>query len=458
LHIVLSKPDLTETRQRIAQGQVSAKEAMQDCLDRAQSADGQNAFLRLYADRSIEQTADPVLATTPLGGLAFSVKDLFDELGQVTTAGSLALADAPPAAADAPVVARLRAAGGVSIGRSHMVEFAFSGVGINPHHPTPRAVDAKGHQGLGWDAQTARIPGGSSSGAAVSVASGAAWIGLGSDTGGSIRIPAAFNGLVGFKPTARCVPTDGAWPLSPTLDSVGALTRSARDAVLVHSILADQAVRLDAKPWSERRLAVVHQPLTNELSAPVASAFWRSVALLRQGGATVVDLELPELDELSGLQANGGFAAAESYAWHRELLASRGHLIDPRVASRMQRGEAIQAWQYLNLQRARQQWIVRVAQSLSGFDAVVSPTVPVTAPAIADVAPGAERDDAFFRLNALLLRNTSVVNLLDGCAISLPCHQPGEAPVGLMLWHCALHDDTVLSVALQAERLLTVGG
>lgn len=300
------------------------------------------------------------------------------------------------------------------------------------------------------------IPGGSSSGAAVSVASGAAWIGLGSDTGGSIRIPAAFNGLVGFKPTAHLVPTAGAWPLSPTLDSVGALTRSVRDAVWVHSILSDRAARLDAKPWSERRIALVHDPLTSGLSAPVAQAFWRSVEVLQRAGATWVDLNLPELQELAGLQANGGFAAAESFAWHRDLLSSHGHLIDPRVASRMKRGEDMKAWEYLALQRQRSQWMERVAARLAGFDAVVSPTVPITAPPIADFAPGSERDAAFFQLNGLLLRNTSVVNLLDGCAISLPCHQPGEAPVGLMFWLGALQDDTVLSVALQAERLLSV--
>ncbi len=431
---------------------------MQTCLAQAASVDGRDAFLKLHIRESIDRAGSPKLVATPLAGLAFSVKDLFDELGQVTTAGSRTLADAAPAAADAPVVARLKAAGGVSIGRTHMVEFAFSGVGINPHYPTPRALDAKRYQSLEAGAQIPCIPGGSSSGAAVSVAAGASWIGLGSDTGGSLRIPAAFNGLVGFKPTAGSVPTEGAWPLSPTLDSVGALTRSARDALLVHNILADRAVRIDEKPWTQRRLALVHHPFTNDLSAPVAAAFWRSVALLRQGGATVVDLQLPELDELAGLQANGGFAAAESYAWHRDLLAARGHLMDPRVASRMQRGESVAAWQYLELQRTRMQWIRRVTQRLVGFDSVVSPTVPVTAAPIADVAPGAERDDAFFRLNALLLRNTSVVNLLDGCAISLPCHQPGECPVGLMFWNTAWQDDAVLSVALQAEGLLTVEG
>jgi len=380
--------------------------------------------------------------TLPLTGIPVSIKDLFDVAGQVTMAGSKVLAAMPPAQADAIAVARLRAAGAVLVGRTNMVEFAFSGVGTNPHYGTP--VNPA-------DADVERIPGGSSSGAAVSVATGAALVGLGSDTGGSLRIPAALCGIVGFKSTARLVPLNGAVPLSTSLDTIGALTRSVRDAVTVHEILSARTVRLACKPLSSCRLAVARTLMQDGLSSTVAMAFEKSLQQLRRAGASIEEVALEELNELASINATGGLSAAESHAWHRKLLAEHEAQYDPRVALRILRGASMYAADYIDLLAARQAWIVRMQARLHNFDAVLSPTVPVVAPSIASVL---HNDDEFFRVNSLLLRNTSVVNMLDGCAISIPCHTPDQLPVGLMLWHAAMHDDPLLDLALQIEAAL----
>ncbi len=449
----MTLPDLTATLERIRAGQARASDELERALAVAQGPACRHAFLSLSAAPARQAAADPAMTALPLGGLPVSVKDLFDVAGQPTRAGSTVLHDAPPAQADARAVARLRAAGAAVIGRTNMSEFAFSGVGTNPHHGTP--VNPA-------DAAVARIPGGSSSGAAVSVATGAAFIGLGSDTGGSIRIPAALCGIVGFKNTARLTPAQGALPLSTTLDTVCAMTRSVRDAILAHEVLAQRRVLRADAPLAAYRLAVPAAMMLEGLDAHVARAFERALATLRAAGARIEEIPLQPLRELADLQARGTFAAAESYAWHRELIAARGAGYDPRVRLRIERGEAMKAWEYLQLATARQAWIGRMEQALDGFDAMLSPTVPVLAPEISQVAPAdgqdtaldAARDEAFFRVNALLLRNPGAVNMLDGCAISLPCHASGELPAGLMLWHGALHDDTILNIALQAEAAL----
>jgi len=342
-------------------------------------------------------------------------------------------------------VARLRAAGGALLGRTNMTEFAYSGVGINPHFGTPANVASR---------TEALIPGGSSSGAAVSVASGAAFVALGSDTAGSIRIPAALNGIVGFKNTARLVPTIGAVPLSPTLDTACAMTRSVADAIVVHEVLAARSVTRSDAPLSQYRLALVGRLLQDDLDETVARTFAGALDRLRAAGARIVEIDLPALQELPALQAHGGFAGAESFALHRAAIAREGARLDPRVRTRIERGAAMSAADYVDLLQLRRDWIGRIGQCLQGFDAVLSPTVPIVAPTIASVAPGAERDQAFFRVNGLLLRNTGLVNLLDGCALSLPCQQGDDLPVGLMVWHGALHDDTVLNVGRQIERVL----
>ncbi len=445
--------DLHAQAQAIAAG----KDSLQDALLRAREISLEAACAHAYtqhpadvlaaaAGTSAGRVNGQAGATGALAGLPVSVKDLFDVHGQATLAGSTALAGAAPAAADCPAVARLRKAGGLIAGRTNMSEFAFSGVGINPHYGTP-ANPA--------DRQVARITGGSSSGAAVSVATGAAFVGLGSDTGGSIRIPAALCGLVGFKSTARLVPTAGALPLSTTLDTVCALTRSVRDAVTVHEILSDRRVALAGKPLSASRFAVARTLMQDDLDDSVAQAFENSLRVLRAAGAQIIEIPLTELSKLAGINATGGLSAAESYAWHRPLISRHQALYDPRVALRILKGASMSAADYIDLVAARQNWIGRMNVLLAGFDAVLSPTVPMVAPPVADLI---DDDVNFFRVNGLLLRNTAVVNMLDGCGISLPCLAPQNSatklPVGLMLWQAALHDDALLDTSLQVEAAL----
>ncbi|SFM45431.1 amidase [Variovorax sp. OV329] len=434
--------DLLQIRADILAGRRSARTEMERSLAAARSPACAHVFTRTMFDEALAES-EASRPNSPLAGLAVSTKDLFDIAGQPSPAGSVVLSHAPAAKADAPAVARLRAAGGILIGRTNMTEFAFSGVGINPHHGTPSNAALAG-----------AVPGGSSSGAAISVATRAAFIGLGSDTGGSIRIPAALNGIVGFKNTARLVPTEGALPLSTTLDTVCAMTRSVRDAVVAHGILSARSVAPSARPLPERRFAVVKELFQDALEPAVSRAFERALSSLRDAGARIEEISLPPLADLPAINATGGFSAAESYAWHRQLLERSAAGYDPRVAQRIVKGADMRAFEYLDLVKARAEWIARMEAALAGFDAVLSPTVPVIAPPIARVAPGAERDEAFFRLNGLLLRNPSVVNMLDGCALSLPCQAAGEAPAGLMLWHGALHDDDILGIGLQVEALL----
>ena len=438
------RPDLHASRLAILARTTDARTEVEHAIAAAEAPACAHVFPRtLFAEARREAAAaDPGSA---LAGLSFSAKDLFDVVGQPTPAGSVVLAHAPAAPADAVAVARLRAAGGALLGRTNMSEFAFSGVGVNPHHGTPANAS---------DASTARIPGGSSSGAAISVATGAAFIGLGSDTGGSIRIPAALNGIVGFKNTARWVPADGALPLSTTLDTVCAMTRSVRDAVVAHEVLSARRVAPSSLPLAGYRLAVAKDLFFDGIEAPVSRAFERALKMLRAAGARIDELALPALADLPALNATGGFSAPEAYAWHRLLLERSGAGYDPRVAQRILKGATMKAHEYIDLLKGRRDWIARMEAALANVDAVLSPTVPITAPTIASVAPGAERDAEFFRVNALLLRNPSVVNMLDGCAISIPCQAAGELPTGLMLWHAALHDDTVLAMAAQAERAL----
>jgi len=444
-------PDLGDARNRIVSGASSALAMLEESLAAADAAPCRHAFVRRF-DAQARATAVAVDALhaagaplPPLAGLAVSVKDLFDVAGQPTTGASAAMADAAPAAVDCPAVARLRAAGAALVGHTNLSEFAFSGLGLNPHHGTPlNAVTAA------LDA-TPRAPGGSTSGGAVSVAIGAAWAALGSDTGGSIRIPAAFQGLVGFKSTQRLVPLDGCIPLSTSLDTACAITRSVADAVLLHGILAARTPRPAARPLDGLRFAVPRTLMLDGLDDSVAAAFDAALATLSAGGARIVEIALPELAELATLNAAGGLPAAESWTWHRRRLDERSERYDPRVAARIRRGETMSAADYLDLQRARRDWIARVEKALAGFDAALSPTVPIVAPPL---APLEADDKLFFATNALVLRNPAAVNFLDGCALSLPCQATGTLPVGLMLWAPAWADDVVLGAALQVESAL----
>ncbi len=443
--------DLQDAAALVQAGQVSAVEMLKAALAVADGVACQHVFIRRFEPQAwacamaTDAALDAGVPLLPLAGLAVSVKDLFDVAGQPTTAGSRAMDDAAPASADCPAVARLRAAGAALIGHTNLSEFAYSGVGINPHFGTPVNPATQGLNA------TPRIPGGSTSGGAVSVAAGAAWAALGSDTGGSIRIPAALQGLVGFKNTQRLTPLAGAVPLSGTLDTACAITRSVRDAVLLHAVLAARTPRPLQRPLHALRLAVPTAVMLDGLDTDVARAFQRTLARLSAAGAQLQDIALAPLSDLADLQSQGGFTAAESWAWHRSRLASREADYDPRVVLRIRRGEAMSAADYIDLLQARSRWISSVETAVQGFDALLSPTVPMVAPAL---APLLSSDKRFFAINALLLRNPSAVNMLDGCAITLPCHTPDQLPVGLMVWGPALADDSVLGVALAIEAVL----
>ncbi len=445
--------DLTAAQDALQHSTVSAAELMEHSLEVANSTRCKSAFLLIdqVTARAAAVAADKRQARgaglSAVDGLAVSIKDLFDIAGQVTCAGSTVLARRPAARADASAVRRLRGAGAALIGRTNMTEFAYSAMGANPHYGTP-------HNGatLLCSAEP-RIPGGSTSGGAVSVATGAAWAALGSDTGGSIRIPAALQGLVGFKNTARMTPREGAIPLAPTLDTVCALTLSVRDAVVMHELLSDRRADIIDRPLSDFRLAVPQTAMLDDLDTEVERAFQQSLLTLRKAGAWIDEITLPELAELPDINAKGGFAAAESWAWHRRLLADHEAEYDPRIVTRIRRGEAISAADYIDLQRHREDWQRRVNRAILRFDAILSPTVPMVAPPLKEVAS----DEAFFDANTRLLRNPAVVNMLDGCALSLPCHRPGDLPVGLMVWHGALRDDVVLSLSLGIEAALARG-
>ncbi len=446
-------PSLATLRAQLQAGSITHEALLDQVLARLDDPAAAHVFTQRYDDlaRAAARQADLAqragLALSPLAGLPVSVKDLYDVAGQPTWAGAaLRRGSAPAATADAPAVARLRAAGAALVGKTNMTEFAFSGVGINPHFGTPVNPN---------DAAVARIPGGSSSGAAVSVALGLAVAGLGSDTGGSIRVPAALCGLVGFKCTQSRVPLEGAFPLSHTLDTVCAMTRSVDDCLAVDSVIADAPLRVADRPLSGRRLALPRTLMFDAMEPAVATAIERALQALSAAGAQIVELPLAELAEVGQLNAPGGFSSVEAWSIHRADMRSRREAFDPRVAARIALGEPVSAADYLQMQRARRGWIARMTAVLSGFDALVCPTVPILAPPIAALQAS---DEAFFKANGLLLRNTFAINFLDGCAFTLPCQRTGELPVGLMLSATAGQDAVLASVARAAESALRAAG
>ncbi len=415
------------------------------------AGEGSRAFTVVHADtarataRAMDVLRSAGRAPSPWAGIPLTIKDLFDEAGQVTRAGSVVLDGAAPAQADAPVVARLRRAGLVVLGRTNMTEFAFSGLGVNPHYGTPKSP---------WDRATGRLPGGSSAGAAVAAADGMGFGGLGTDTGGSCRVPAAMCGITGYKPTAKRVPITGVLPLATSLDSVGPLARSVACCHLLDALIsgAENPAALAPLPLAGLRLGLPRGTfLTEDMDGVVAAAFERGLAKLSQAGARIELFELPELAELPAVNAAGGFAAAESWAWHRGLVEKGADRYDPRILARIRRGQAISAADYIDLLNARARLCAAAEARTARFDAVISPTCVIQPPAIAEVE--AERD--YNRINLLLLRNTAAFNFLDRCSISLPCHRAGEPPVGLMLTGAHGADQHLFQVAAGVEALLS---
>jgi aspartyl-tRNA(Asn)/glutamyl-tRNA(Gln) amidotransferase subunit A len=443
---------LAQSARDLAAG-TSSRSLIEDCLARIRDTrgEGRRAFLKVHADQA-RAAADYIDALRRYGaapsrfaGIPVSVKDLFDIAGDVTTAGSVALRDAPAAQRDAVVVARIRAAGFIPIGRTNMTEFAYSGVGLNPHYDTPRNP---------YDRATGRIPGGSSSGAAVSVTDGMAVAALGTDTGGSCRIPAALCGIVGYKPTARRIPTDGVLPLSFTLDSVGPLAPTVACCAALDAVMAGEEPN-DLTPYriDGLRLAAPQTGVLDSMDEMVANAYADALSRLTQAGAKIVDVPFVEFDEIATLNRQGGFAASEAYAGHRRLIETKGALYDPRVRNRIMRGKEQDAAHYIELIRARADLIGRVAAVSGRYDALIMPTVPIIAPPLASV----DAEEQFRAVNLLVLRNTMIANVLDRCAVSIPCHRRGDAPVGLMLLGEHGADRRLLAIAAAVEQIVAPG-
>ena len=436
----------------LASGRTSALALVREALARIDAPDGEGklAFIKVHreaalaAAEAMDKLRSAGLAPSRFAGIPISVKDLFDLAGEPTTAGSTVLADAAPAERDAPAIARLRSAGFIVMGRTNMTEFAFSGLGLNPHYGTPASPYER--------ATTRRIPGGSSSGAAVSVADGMAFAGIGSDTGGSCRIPAAFCGITGYKPTASSVPREGAFPLSQTLDSIGPLANSVACCRILHEIMSGATLASEG-PSSLKglRIAVPQTVALDGLDAHVAASFDRALDLLAKAGATIIDVPFARFAEVACLNAKGGFAPSEAYAHHRDLIEAKGDGYDQRVRTRVLRGRNQDAADYIQLVQARAAFVAAMRAEVSAFDVLAMPTVPTIAPTIAELA---EDDEAFARINLLMLRNPSLINVMDGCAISLPMHRAGEAPAGLMLARAGGEDAALFGIAAAAEAAL----
>ena len=429
---------------------MSIRDLVDACLANIRNPDGEGslAFTRVYDEAAreragvLDQTQARDDEKLPLAGMPISIKDLFDIAGEPTLAGSRVLKDAPPAAEDAEIVQRLKNAGGIIIGKTNMTEFAFSGLGLNPHYGTPASP---------WQREKRRIPGGSSSGAGISVAESMAIAAIGTDTGGSIRIPAAISGLVGFKPTASSGPQRGMLPLSHSFDSIGPIARDVGTCATIYSVLSGhEQDSLKPIALSSIRLGVVKNIVLDELDPRVAKTYEAALNCLSAAGIRLQEMALPVLDQHSVYAVHGGMVVAEAYAWHEKLFTERSHLYDPRVASRIAHGRRVAAADYKALQNERVRLIRQWDIETGTVDAVVMPTIPIVPPTIKETDADANHN----RLDRLVLRNPTIGNLMDGCSITLPCHEVSEAPVGLMLIAPGGRDLELLRIAKMLEEVL----
>jgi aspartyl-tRNA(Asn)/glutamyl-tRNA(Gln) amidotransferase subunit A len=443
---------IKQTQRALQANQVSSLELVEQCLDAIESAAGQGAsvFTKVHKEQAIAQAKAIDYARAhgvglaPFAGVPITVKDLFDVAGDVTTAGSKVLAGAKPAQRDAVIVDRLKQAGFVIMGRTNMTEFAYSGLGMNPHYGTPLNP---------YDRENGRIPGGSSSGAAIALTDGMASGSIGTDTGGSCRIPAALSGIVGFKSTARRIDQTGTLPLSFSLDSIGPLAKSVECCTALDAVLANIPQEdTNPLPLNRLRLAIPQSIVLDDMDNHVARTFEQTVQKLADQGAIIIDEPLTQLLELPQINSKGGFAAAEAYTWHHKLMEEKGDEYDPRVFIRMMKGQSQTAVDYIELLQARQRVITSVAATTAQYDALIYPTVPKIAPLLSQLD---EDEEEYGSNNLLMLRNPSVVNFLDRCAISIPCHDAGSAPVGLSLVGEHQRDRQLLSLALSVENIVS---
>ena len=426
----------------------SARERLEAALGRIDDpkGEGARACLTVYRDQAkaaadaADARAKAGVSLGPLDGTIVSIKDLFDVAGEVTRVGSKVFAEeGKPATADAPVVRRLRAGGAVVVAKTNMSEFAYTGIGANPHFGTP-----------GNPADRKRVPGGSSSGAAVAAADGMCEIAIGTDTGGSCRIPGALCGIVGYKPSRQRIPTTGAFPLSYSIDSIGPIARSVEACARADAVMANETyVPLEPVSLNGLRIGVaVGYPIEN-LDETVDLKFSDAVARLNKAGAHISEEKLSLLDDMAQVNSKGGVQPAEAFSIHRDLLSQRADAIDPNVQVRLERARTVSAADYIDMVRERARLIRLMDNRIADVDVLAWPTTPMVAPTMQEVAA----PDEFARKNAMLLRNTVVVNFFDLCAISVPISRGSGLPAGFMLVARNGQDQRLFRIAAAIERL-----
>lgn len=442
--------NITDLSRKLQRGTLSSRALVDESYDviDAAGAEGEKAFLTLYRDRArriadwIDQGRRDGVALPAHAGIPIAIKDLFDVKGEITRAGSRVMDDQPAATQNAEIVDRLERAGFVIVGKNNMTEFAYSGLGMNGHFGTPLNPH---------DKTTPRVPGGSSSGAAVAVSEAMVPAAIGTDTGGSCRIPAAFCGIIGFKPTSTRVPRTGAIPLSKTLDCIGPLSTSVSCVAVLDSILSGgPGADVDSHPEGGLRIGVLDGYVTEHLDETVGSAYERMLTRLSQRGVRLVPLSIPELADLPKINSKGGLVGSDAYAWHKPYLETRGDFYDPWVRARFDAGKSQSAADYIELGETRARIRALVAAKQALFDAIILPSVQIVAPTLAEL-DDSDRSNA---INLLCLRNTAVGNFLDVPAISIPCHAPDELPVGAMLFGMTGSDRKLLSIARGLEQVI----
>lgn len=367
----------------------------------------------------------------PLAGWLISIKDLFDEVGKVTSAGSRLLGSASPALQDCDVVRRLKDNGAVIFGRTAMSEFAYSGVGLNPHFGTPGNYFDREH-----------IPGGSSSGAALSVAHGFCDAAIGTDTGGSVRIPAAANGLFGYKPSQQAVSMEGVHPLSPTLDSVGPLAKSLPELLTLQRVLTGISLQVKEKDTSEICVGLPVGAFLDGLDETTIRSWELIKSKLSLGGGNFKEVDLQFLAE--ALPLARVIISSEAFAQYRLYLEQLETLGDPRVLQRIKFAKTLSAEEIENAYNLREKIIGMYETALCEVDVLLAPTLPILPPRIDDV----EAD--FDRLNALMLRNPSMINIANGCAVTLPVFIPDAVFPGAAMLAAANGNDLELLSAAQS--------
>jgi len=444
-------PELIALMRALESGTATSRSLVESALAKSQdpAGEGRRIFIALDPDW-VRAQADMIDGARRLGrhpgpfaGIPVSIKDLFDVRGEVTSAGSRVLEENGPAAADCPAVARLRTHGFIPFGRVNMTEFAYSGLGINRNFGTPANP---------WDRATRRIPGGSSSGGAVSVAAGIVTTTLGTDTGGSCRIPAAFCGIVGLKTTTYRVPRTGVVPLSTTLDSIGPIAGSVDCCAILDGVLSGgEAATEAALPARGLRLGAVQNFVLDGLDPEVAEAYDRTLQRLAKAGVIVDPVKIPAFDRLPEINRNGGFVGAEAWGFHRSYVEKAADRYDPWILSRFEAGKRQSAADYIALGRIRLTVMAEVRTITCQFDALVWPTVAIVPP---PMAPLEANPDLQTPVNLKALRNTAVANFFDRPALSMPCHDPGAAPVGLMLVGAQGHDRRLLAIGKGLEDIV----